>query len=223
MISDCQQNTNMPQSAATSKNIIWDYFTVCESDKSKAICIFCKKMLSRGSTDPHKQTLTGMKNHIKTQHNAIFKKLESTATTHSLSSAHATAASTSATASTSKTGTKSIDKFCISRPRPAQPTLPSSSASESQTGPVAVSQLQEQAGDCSMATSSDCDVSLSDVVEEEAAISVFSSSSMREGREMRQVRNKIDDLIFFSVTDLLLMLLNIDSLNHWLPIPKFLA
>ena len=68
----------MPKSSTTStgsKNIIWDYFKVCDIDKSKAICIVCKKILSRGSADPHKQTITGLKNHLKSQHSAICKRL----------------------------------------------------------------------------------------------------------------------------------------------------
>ena len=35
-----------------SGNPLWDYFKVNDEDASKAVCILCKKSLSRGSKEP---------------------------------------------------------------------------------------------------------------------------------------------------------------------------
>ena len=40
------------------KNPLWDYFKISNEDVSKAVCILCKKNLSRGRKDPHKMTIT---------------------------------------------------------------------------------------------------------------------------------------------------------------------
>ena len=40
------------------ENPLWDYFKISNEDASKAVCILCKKNLSRGSKDFHKMTTT---------------------------------------------------------------------------------------------------------------------------------------------------------------------
>ena len=40
------------------ENLLWDYFKISNEDVSIAVCIFCKKNLSRRSKDPHKMTTT---------------------------------------------------------------------------------------------------------------------------------------------------------------------
>lgn len=171
----------MPKTLASNRSIIWDYFKEYENDRSKAICIICKKILSRGSSDPHKQTTTGLKSHLKSHHNSIFKKLNDS--THS---ADATAAKASGSATTEVTVSKigaasrpgsqtsrsltSLDKFCVSRP-----VIPSSSESEPQG-----------TGDWTIDTVSD----VSDVTIEETAVTVSPVTvfSPKDARQMRQVR-----------------------------------
>lgn len=58
-----------------SDNPLWDYFKVSDEDVSKAVCILCKKNLSRGSKDPHKMTTTNLQNHLKKVHNAVHNKM----------------------------------------------------------------------------------------------------------------------------------------------------
>jgi hypothetical protein len=58
-----------------SNNPVWDYFKVNDEDASKAVCILCKKNLSRGSKDPHKMSTTNLQNHLKKQHNAVHNKM----------------------------------------------------------------------------------------------------------------------------------------------------
>ena len=41
-----------------SKNPLWDYFKISYEDVRIAVCILCKKNLSRWSKDPHKMTTT---------------------------------------------------------------------------------------------------------------------------------------------------------------------
>ena len=59
-----------------TSNPIWDYFKVKEDDISKAVCILCKKNLSRGSKEPHKMTTTNLLNHLKGVHNAVHNKMK---------------------------------------------------------------------------------------------------------------------------------------------------
>ena len=42
------------------ENPLWDYFEISNEDVNKAVCILCKKNLSRGSKDPHKMTTITM-------------------------------------------------------------------------------------------------------------------------------------------------------------------
>ena len=38
------------------ENPLWNYFKISNEDVTKAVCILCRKNLSRGSKDPHKMT-----------------------------------------------------------------------------------------------------------------------------------------------------------------------
>ena len=40
------------------ENSLWDYFKISNEVVSKAVCILCKKNLSRKTKDPHKITTT---------------------------------------------------------------------------------------------------------------------------------------------------------------------
>ena len=40
------------------ENPLWDYFKISDEDVKKAVCILCKKNLSRGGRNPHKMTTT---------------------------------------------------------------------------------------------------------------------------------------------------------------------
>ncbi|XP_072044965.1 zinc finger BED domain-containing protein 4-like [Amphiura filiformis] len=55
---------------------IWDYFTICENDPSKAECNTCKSKLSRGGTIPSNYTTTNLKNHLRKYHKPEYKQFE---------------------------------------------------------------------------------------------------------------------------------------------------
>ena len=61
-----------------SPNPLWDYFKVRDEGCSKAECILCKKLLSRGSKDPHKMTTTNLQNHLKKTHSSVYNKIMQT-------------------------------------------------------------------------------------------------------------------------------------------------
>ena len=47
---------------------IWDHFSVSETDPKYAICVHCGRSISRGSVEPSKQSLFGMKSHFNRLH-----------------------------------------------------------------------------------------------------------------------------------------------------------
>ena len=61
-------------SKSTRKGLIWNYFQKIESDTSRAICNFCGDDYSLGSDKPKLQTSTGLKSHLKSQHENEFLK-----------------------------------------------------------------------------------------------------------------------------------------------------
>jgi len=56
----------------SSRNAIWEYFTKCETDISKAKCLECSKLLSLSSDKPGKQTVHGLKMHLEKCHKEVF-------------------------------------------------------------------------------------------------------------------------------------------------------
>jgi len=50
------------------KNPIWQYYDKCSTDLSKATCKICNKSYSLGSSDPRKQTIHGLKQHLSKFH-----------------------------------------------------------------------------------------------------------------------------------------------------------
>ncbi|XP_047124279.1 zinc finger BED domain-containing protein 6-like [Hydra vulgaris] len=59
--------------SSRSKNPLWNYFKVSDEDVAKyadgkAICILCKKILSRGSKNAHNMSTTNLQNHLKKVH-----------------------------------------------------------------------------------------------------------------------------------------------------------
>ena len=57
------------------KNPLWNYFKVSDEDVGKAICILCKKILSRGSKDAHNMSTTNLQNHLKKMHYNIHSMM----------------------------------------------------------------------------------------------------------------------------------------------------
>lgn len=49
--------------------LIWSYFTVEDESAKKAVCNYCKKMLS------YKTTVTNLKYHLKQKHLLIFEEM----------------------------------------------------------------------------------------------------------------------------------------------------
>jgi len=47
---------------------IWKYFTVCEDDNSKASCILCKTLISRGGASAKNYTTSALNNHLQYKH-----------------------------------------------------------------------------------------------------------------------------------------------------------
>ena len=56
------------------KSPIWKYFEPDENP-SKVKCKLCPEKISRGSTDPKKQTTSGMKNHLERNHKKEYDVL----------------------------------------------------------------------------------------------------------------------------------------------------
>ena len=50
---------------------IWNHFNVSVTDLKYAQCLHCDKLISRGSSIPGKMTISGMKNHFRTQHQDV--------------------------------------------------------------------------------------------------------------------------------------------------------
>ncbi|XP_065680644.1 zinc finger BED domain-containing protein 4-like [Hydra vulgaris] len=61
--------------SSESKNPLWNYFKVSDEDVGKAICILCKKILSRGSKDAHNMSTTNLQNHLKKVHYNIHSMI----------------------------------------------------------------------------------------------------------------------------------------------------
>ena len=57
-------------------SIIWKAFTSEDCDPKFAKCLFCDKMVSRGSDIPRLQTTTNLKDHMKKKHAEDWRKLE---------------------------------------------------------------------------------------------------------------------------------------------------
>lgn len=57
-------------------SLVWDYFTICETDESKAKCISCDKIISRGGKDRNNWGHKGLRNHLATHinQNSDFKR-----------------------------------------------------------------------------------------------------------------------------------------------------
>ena len=54
---------------------IWLAFSTEDCDPKFAKCLFCDKLVSRGSTDPKKQSTSCLTHHIKTKHKEEFEQL----------------------------------------------------------------------------------------------------------------------------------------------------
>ncbi|XP_077421639.1 zinc finger BED domain-containing protein 4-like isoform X2 [Vanacampus margaritifer] len=52
-----------PTKKAKRTSVVWDFFTVCKNDKSKAICKLCNTNISRGKNSKHYNT-TAQHNHL---------------------------------------------------------------------------------------------------------------------------------------------------------------
>nr|XP_047145523.1 zinc finger BED domain-containing protein 4-like [Hydra vulgaris] len=61
--------------SSRSKNPLWNHFKVSDEDVGKAICILCKKILSRGSKDAHNMSTTNLQNHLKKVHYNIHSMI----------------------------------------------------------------------------------------------------------------------------------------------------
>ena len=55
---------------AQNDNLLWDYSKVNNEDVSKAVCMLCKKNLSRGCKDPLKISTTKVQDRLKYVHNS---------------------------------------------------------------------------------------------------------------------------------------------------------
>ena len=56
--------------------LIWKAFTTEGCEIKYAKCMFCNKLVSRGSEDPRKQTTSNMKNHMTKEHKDDWNNLE---------------------------------------------------------------------------------------------------------------------------------------------------
>jgi len=54
-----------------SVNPIWNFFEKLECDKSRALCKACGNTYSLGSDKPKRQSVTGLKNHLRSHHKDI--------------------------------------------------------------------------------------------------------------------------------------------------------
>ena len=59
---------------ALTSDFVWQYFTIVDTDISKATCTKCKTTVSRGN-DPKKYSIHSLKRHLKT-HEIIWAELE---------------------------------------------------------------------------------------------------------------------------------------------------
>jgi len=56
---------------------ILKYFSVCESDDSKAVCKICKSTISHGGMSAKNYTTSAMNNHLSYKHRNDFKAITS--------------------------------------------------------------------------------------------------------------------------------------------------
>jgi len=54
-------------------NPIWNFFEKLECDRSRALCQECGNTLSLGSDKPKRQSVTGLKGHLRTHHKTKYK------------------------------------------------------------------------------------------------------------------------------------------------------
>jgi len=59
----------------SQKNPIWEYYSKCTTDPSKAICKVCNKSYSLGSQEPKKQTLHGLNQHLSKFHDTEYRQV----------------------------------------------------------------------------------------------------------------------------------------------------
>ena len=59
---------------ALTSDFVWQYFTIVDTDLSKATCTKCNTTVSRGN-DPKKYSIHSLKRHLKT-HEIIWAELE---------------------------------------------------------------------------------------------------------------------------------------------------
>lgn len=52
-------------------SLLWEFFTINNTDETKAVCNYCNKSISRGGKDKHQFGLSGIKKHLST-HGKIY-------------------------------------------------------------------------------------------------------------------------------------------------------
>ena len=60
----------------TRKSCIWNFYSICAIDESKAICATCGEKISRGGKSAKTYTTTNLKKHLHSRHQAQFKEFE---------------------------------------------------------------------------------------------------------------------------------------------------
>lgn len=63
-------------------SFVWEYFTVCPSDNSRATCNFCNINISRGGTSVRGYTTTNLSRHLLTFHSKEIGNKSHEDTTH---------------------------------------------------------------------------------------------------------------------------------------------
>ena len=58
------------------KSCIWNFYSICAIDESKAICATCREKISRGGKSAKTYTTTNLKKHLHSHHQAQFKEFE---------------------------------------------------------------------------------------------------------------------------------------------------
>ena len=62
--------------ATSRKSCIWNFYSICATDESKAICATCKERISRGGKSAKTYTTTNLKKHLHSRHQTQFKEFE---------------------------------------------------------------------------------------------------------------------------------------------------
>ena len=50
------------------RSLTWKYFSICETDESKAQCSICKTIISRGGSNTKSYSTSALNNHLKNKH-----------------------------------------------------------------------------------------------------------------------------------------------------------